>query len=97
VTGPAGTALMATPLGQTGDAVADEVVRPKPVAEWHQIVESHYAARDVDGLVRPPNWADREALAARISYPTDRYAVDLDLAGCYTAAFIRSHKEPQRS
>jgi hypothetical protein len=122
--------------------VSCEVVRPKSVAEWRQIVESHYAARDGDGFVRSPNWAvltarcdddgewdgevvdmvpalpeeippprggslrivelwpaDRDALAARIGYPadTDRYKFELDLDGCYTAAFIRAHKEPQRS
>jgi hypothetical protein len=114
--------------------VSCEVVRPKSVAEWRQIVDSHYAARDVDGFVCSPNWAvlaarcdddgewggevvdmvpalpeeipaprggslqvveelgpaDREALAARIGYPADRYEFELDLVGCYTAAFIRS-------
>jgi hypothetical protein len=37
--------------------IASEVVRPKSVAEWRQIVDSYYAARDADGLVRSPNWA----------------------------------------
>jgi hypothetical protein len=36
--------------------VSAEVVRPKSVAEWRQIVDSHYAARGVDGFVRSPNW-----------------------------------------
>lgn len=120
--------------------VSCEVVRPKSVAEWRQIVDSYYAARDADLFVRSPNWvvlaarcdvdgewggevvdivpalpeeipaqrggslrvveelgpAEREALAARIGYPADRYAFELDLAGSYTAAFIRSHKEPRR-
>jgi hypothetical protein len=119
--------------------VSYEVVRPKSVAEWRQIVDSHYAARDADGFVRSPNWAvlaarcdddgewggevvdvvpalpeeipaprggslrvleelgpaDREALAVRIGYPADSYEFELDLTGCYTAAFIRSHKVPQ--
>jgi hypothetical protein len=121
--------------------VSCEVVRPKSVAEWRQIVDSYYAARDVDGFVCSPNWAvlaarcdddggwggevvdvvpalpgeipasrggslrvleelgpaDREALAVRIGYPADGYEFELDLAGCYTAAFIRSHKKPQHS
>jgi hypothetical protein len=77
--------------------VSYKVVRTKPVAEWHQIVEPHSAARDVDGFARSPNRADREALAAQVDYPADHYAVELDLDGCYTAAFIRAHKEPQRS
>lgn len=33
-----------------------DAVRPKSVAEWGQIVESHYAARDAGGYVRQPNW-----------------------------------------
>jgi hypothetical protein len=40
--------------------------------------------------------AERKALAARIGYPADRYGFELDLAGSYTAAFIRSHKDPRR-
>jgi hypothetical protein len=119
--------------------VSAEVVRPKTVVEWRQIVDSYYAARDADGFVRSPNWAvmnagadveeewygevvdivpalpeeipaprggslrilqvgpvDRKALAARIGYHPERYEFELDLDGCYTAAFIRSHKEPRR-
>lgn len=33
-----------------------EDIRPKNVAEWGCIVDSHYAARDTEGYVRQPNW-----------------------------------------
>lgn len=33
----------------------------KCAAEWGRIVDSHYARRDVDGLVVAPNWAVMQA------------------------------------
>jgi hypothetical protein len=33
-----------------------DAVRAKSAAQWRQIVDSHYEARDSDGYVRHPNW-----------------------------------------